>query len=211
MSMPGTRMKQCHSQTVGHAIQHDWWKLLVNTWSSNTHFLLVMGWEVIDENFGQTSEAVTLTTYCWWDEMWLMGMPGEQMKQCHSQAVGHGMQNKGWDYLANKWSSVTYILLVMGSYIANENAWQTNDAMSLTCCWSWDAMWLMRMPDKERKQCRSLAVSHGMQHNWWECLANKSSCVTHKLLVMGCNTVDETMWQTNETVSLTTCWSWDET
>ena len=75
----------------------------------------------------------------------------------------------------------------MGWDMIDETAWQRNKGVSLTCCWSWDETWLMRLPGKEIKQCHSLPVGHGMRHDWWDC------------------------WQRNKAVSLTCCWSWDET
>ena len=78
--------------------------------------------------------------------------------------------------------------------------------VSLTCCWSWDEM-------------------------LWDCMAEINVSVTHKLLVMGWDVMglhgrnkcqchsqtvghgmrcDETAWQKWMSVSLTSCWSWDE-
>ena len=197
-------MKQCDSQTVGHVIQHDWWECLAKKWSSVmvaylllamgdwweclankwisiTHFLLVMGCNMIDENAWQINEAVSPTS-CWlWDATWLISLPGfksssvtykllvmdatwlmslhgKQMKQCHSQTVGHGIQHDWWDCLPNKWNSITHFLLVMGWDMIDENFWQIN----------------------------------------W-------SCNTYFLLVMGWDMIDENAWQRNEAVSLTCC------
>ena len=175
-------MMLCHSLAVGHGMQCDWWECLTKKGSSVAHLLLVMGCNIIDENAWQTNQAVSPTN-CWsWDATQLMRLRGKQMKQCHSQPVGHGMRHNWWKCLANKWSSNTHLLLVMG---CNK--------------------WLMRMPARQMKQCHSLPVSHGMQHDWWECLVNKWSSVTYKLLVMGSNVIDETTWQTNEAVPLTCC------
>ena len=145
--------------------------------------------QVIDENACQTNEAVSLTN-CWsWDPTWLMRLPGKQMKQCHSLAVSHGIQHDWWKCLANKWSSSTHLLLVMGCNMIDENAWQTSlgEAVSLTCWCSWSTTWLIRLRGKQMKESHSLAV------------------------VMGSNIIDQTAWWRNEAVWLTSCWSCDAT
>ena len=172
MRMPGKQIKQCHSQAVGHEMQHDWWdhcletnethsqpvghgmrhgwwECQANKWSHVTHKLLVMGCNMIDEIAWQTNEAVSLTRWssCH-SEIWLMRMPCKQMKQCHLQAVCHGMRYDWWECQANKWRSDIHFLLVMWWEIIYENTWQTNEAVSLTRCSSWDATWLMRLPGK---------------------------------------------------------------
>ena len=123
----------------------------------------------------------------------LMRLPGIRIKQCHSQAVCHGMRHEWWD---------------------------CNQAVSLTGCghgMRWHEWW-----DCICKQHHSQAVGHGTRHGWWE------SSVTHILLVMGWEMIDETAikqcyslpvghgmrrdwWDHNKAVSLTPCWSWDET
>ena len=169
---------------------------------------------MIDENAWWINEAVSLTN-CWsWDPMWLMRLPGKQMKQCHSLAVSHGIQHDWWKCLANKWSSssdslavshgmqhdwweclankpwwssVTYLLVFMEYNMIDQATWQTNEGVSLTCC------------------------CHGIQHYWSDCLVKKWSSVTYQLLVMWCNMIDVNAWQKNEAVPLTRCWSWDPT
>ena len=46
-----------------------------------------------------------------------MRLPVKEMNQCHSHTVGHGP----WDDMID------------------ETAWQRNEPVSLTYCWSWDA------------------------------------------------------------------------
>ena len=133
---------------------------------------------------------------------------GKEIKQCHSQTVDHGMKHDWWDCLIKKSSSVTHFLLVMRWNMIGETAWQRNKAVSLTPYWSWNETWLMRLPGKEIKLCHSLPVSHVMKHDWWNHLARS---VTHSLFVMGWNMIAEIAWQRNKAVSLTSCWSWDET
>ena len=44
-----------------------------------------------DETAVQRHKAMLLT-FCWpWDEIWLMRVPGKEIKQPHSHPVGHGM------------------------------------------------------------------------------------------------------------------------
>ena len=98
----------------------------------------------------------------------------------------------------------------MGGDMIDETPWQRNIAVSLTACWSWDETWLMRLPGKEIKQCHSQPVGHRIRHHWWDSLAPKYSSVTHSLLVMGWDMIDETPWQRNKSSELlTACWSWD--
>jgi hypothetical protein len=67
---------------------------------------------------------------------------GQRKKQCHSLAVRYDMR------------------------MIDETAWQTNKAVSLTRCWSWDEICqIERLPRKEMEQCHSLAVGHGMRHD----------------------------------------------
>ena len=98
-----------------------------------------------------------------------------------------------------------------------ETSWQWNQALPLTCCWSWDKTRLMRLPGKEIKQCHcSLAIGHGwdilrlpgeqikqshsqavghvMSHDWWDSLAKGKSSVTHILLVIGWEIIVEIAW-----------------
>ena len=163
--------------------------------------LLVMRWDMIDENAWKKNKAVSLTP-CWsWDETWLMRLPGKEIKQCHSQTVVHRMRHDWWGCLI---SSVTHSLLVMwwDMPVIDETAWQLerNKAVpSLTYCWSWYNTWLMRLPSKEMQQSHSLAVGHGMRHEQWDCLAKGWRSVTHHLLVMGHDR------QRIKAVSLTPC------
>ena len=96
----------------------------------------------------------------------------------------------------------------MGGNMIDATTWQRNKAVWLTFCWSWDETWLMRLPDRQLKQYHLLTVGHVMKHDWWNCLARS---VTHSLFGMWWNIIDEIAWQRNTAVSLTPCWSWDET
>ena len=89
----------------------------------------------------------------------------------------------------------------MGWDMTDETARQRHQAVSLTTCGSWDETWLVRLPGKEIKQCHSLSDGHRMRHDWWDTLAKKYSSVTHSLLVMGWDMIDETPWQRNKAVS----------
>ena len=150
-----------------------------------------MGWGMIDESDWQGNKALSLTC-CWsWDEAWWMRVPCKELKKCHSQTVGHGMRYDRWECLTKKYRCVTHFLLVMIWDMIDESAWQRHKAASLTYCWSWDERWLMVVPGTQIKQCHSLPVGHGMRYEWWECMANKLSSVTHFLLVMEWDMINE--------------------
>ena len=181
MGLPGKEIKQCHSLPIGYGMKHD-------------------------ETAWQRNKAVSLT-FCWsWDETWLMRFPCTDIKQCHPLSVGYRMKHNWWDCLEKKYSSVTHSLLVMGWNMIDETAWQRNKAVSLTYCWPWDETWLMWLPGKEIQQCHSLPIGHGMKHDWWDCRAKKYSSVTHCLLVMGWNMIDEIALHRHKAVSPTDCW-----
>ena len=162
MRLPGKETKQCHSHSVGHGIRHDWSDCLAKNKNTITNILLIMRWDMIDATAQQRNKAVLLTycwlldeawlmrlsrykavslTYCWWWKMWL-NETAKEIRQCHSHSVGQGMRHE-------KQSCITYLLLVMRWDMIAENAWQRNNAVSLTTCWSW------------------------MNHNWWDSLAKK--------------------------------------
>ena len=96
-----------------------------------------------------------------WDETWLMRLPGKEMS-CTLTCCW------SWDE--------TWLMRLLGCK-------QIKQCHLLTHPEVWHA-WLMRLPGKEIKQCHSLSVGHGMRHDWWDCLANKESSVSHLLLVM---------------------------
>ena len=152
--------------------------------SSVTHSLLVMRWNMIDHTAWQRNKALSHTCYlslygvqlmrlsgkeyrvsltACWDKMWLMRLSGKETKYCHSLPVGHGRRHDRWDCLAKKQSSVTYSLLVMGWDMIDETAWQCHSLAEVGH--------EMRLPGKHIKLCHSLAVGHGMRHDWWDCLA----------------------------------------
>ena len=83
---------------------------------------------------------------------------------------------------------------------------QTNKpVLALTYYLSWDETWWMRLLGKEIEQCHSLAICHRMRHGM------RQSNVTDLLLVMGWDMIDETSWHKYKVVSLTACWSWNDT
>ena len=172
MRLSGKEIKQCHSLPVGHGMRHDWWDSLAKKYSSVTHFLLVMGWDIIDKTAGQRNKAVSLTP-CWsWVETWLVRLPGKEIKQCCSHAVGHGMRHDWWDCLVqrNKAVPLTRCWSWHETWLRDCLA-QRNKAVSLTPCGSWHETWLMKLPGKEIKQCHSQTVGCRMRHGWWDCLA----------------------------------------
>ena len=112
----------------------------------------------------------------------------------------------------------------------NENAWWRKNAVSLTPCLPWSEMQWKCMV-KQKMQCHSQSVGHGMKCNetaWWrkkssvltpcwhgmkynETASLREKCsVTYFLLVMGWNA---TWDRENNALSLTFCWSlemqWD--
>ena len=145
-------------------------------------------------------KAVPLTPCLSWDETQLMRLPGKRL------------------------SSVPHILLVMGWDIIDETR-NTAYSVPLTFCCSWDETWLMRNQAVLLTSC-------------WSCqdetqLMRLEIKQCHSQPVMGWNIVDEIkaieqchlLWVPvgqgmrhnwlhktgNRAVSLTFCWSWDET
>ena len=121
----GKEVKQCYSQTIGHEIKHDWWDFLPKTKAvSLTNCSMVMGWDIIEETAWQRNKATSLTRCRSQDETRSMRLPGKEIKQCHSHAVG-------WDEtwllrcLAKTSGSLTHsLLIIMGWDMIDETNWQ---------------------------------------------------------------------------------------
>ena len=136
-----------------------------------THKLIAMGWDCLARKYSSVAMVThsLLVMVMGWNIATLMRLPGKEIKQCHSQAVGLGMRHNWWGCLG---------IMSLTSYLSwDETAWQGNQAVLITSCWSWDETWSMGLPGN----------------------------VTHMLLVIGWNCLAR-----NKAVSLTTCWSWDE-
>ena len=113
----------------------------------------------------------------WWWDMADEATWQRNKAECHSLAIFHGMRHG-----------------------------MSNKPVSLTCCWSWDEIWLMRLPGTNIKLSHLLPVGHGMTHyeiqvpvndlcwvphplirGWemmrWVPVAQRKSCATHFLFM----------------------------
>jgi hypothetical protein len=70
-----------------------------------------------------------------------------------------------------------------------------------------------RLRGNETVIVKKIHKTYNLLNRSWdgEVVGKAKSSVTHFLLVMGWNMIDETAWERSRAVSLTCCWSWDET
>ena len=133
-----------------------------------------------------------------------MRLIGKEIKHCHSQAE----LVMGWDMIdETAWQRNNAITHSLFKVMGWKTAWQLHKAVSLTTCWSWKEIWLMRLPCKEIKQCHSLSVGH---QTWLMRLPGKDikpQCHSHSVGEMRHDCWD--YLGKKKAVSPTFCWSWD--
>ena len=121
-----------------------------------------------------------------------MKLLGKDINLCHTHPVGHGTVRHDDE---TAWQR-NHSHPVKGWEMNDKTAWQSNKPVLRTACWSWEEAWLMRLPCKEIKQWHSHSVGHGMSDDWWNCL------VTHSLLVIGWDMIDEIAWCPSHSLSV---------